>query len=121
MLYLYYSGHSSKSQLSDIIYTITSIDSKLDYPWVFLHETPLTLAFKFTIQAIIQNEVKFGLNKQISRKLPTNVIQNAVSYNKKKWEPYRPLNTVMHMMQLYAGLFADHPLLKDIDCITSGV
>jgi hypothetical protein len=108
---------AEESQLSDIIYTITSIDSKLDYPWVFLHETPLTSAFKFAIQAIIQNEVKFGFFEQISRKLPTNVIQNAVSYNKKKWEPYRPLDTVMHMRQLYAGLFADHPLLKDIDYI----
>jgi hypothetical protein len=109
----------NEMQLSDTLKTIYSIESNmnLNYPWIFLHEKPLSSEFKSSIHAISKNEVKFGVFEQVYRHLPKNVIENAVTHNKKTWANYKPLDTIMHMRQLYAGLFADHPLLDGIDYI----
>ena len=109
----------NEAQLSDIVKTIFSMEStvKLDYPWIFLHENPLSSAFKSTIREISKNEVKFGFFEEVARHVPKNVIENAVEHNKRTWANYKPLETLMHMRQLYAGLFSEHPLLDGIDYI----
>ena len=107
----------NESQLSQILSTMATINSKLEYPWIIIHESPISSDFKFAVQSFTKNKVNFGLSKQIYRHLPKNILENAMSYIKSKKVDYTALDTIMHMRQLYSGLFVNHTLLKDIDYI----
>lgn len=107
----------SENQLSQILSTMATINKDLHYPWIFLHNASLSSTFKFAVQSFTENEVKFGQSDHISRHVPKNVLENAISNVQNKGKDYKALDTVMHMRQLYSGLFVNHSLLNNIDYI----